>query len=148
MANKVGFFWKTFLQELKGRYQVQWFKSPDYEEEEFLLSRHFFAKSWDSTEEVLGQCSLGTAQSWDNTVLGQYSLGTVLGQRSLGTVQSWDSGLGTVLGHRSHRTVQSWDSGLGTVNLGQYSLGTVVLVQWSWDSGLGTVVLGQWSWDS
>ena len=37
--------------------------------------------------------------------------------------------------------------------LGQYSLGTVVLGQWSWDSGLetgslGTVVMGQWSWDS
>ena len=28
------------------------------------------------------------------------------------------------------------------------SLGTVVLGQWSWDSGLGTLVLGQWSWDS
>ena len=60
-------------------------------------------KSWDSTEEVLGHCSLGT-------VLEQCSLGTVLGQCSLGTV----------LGHSS----------LGTV-LGQYSLGTLVLGQWS-----------------
>ena len=69
---------------------------------------------------VLGQCqrSLGTAQSWDGTVLGQWP---------------WDSGPGTVvLGQ------WSWDSGLGTVVLGQ----------WSWDSGLGTVVLGHWSWDS
>ena len=68
-------------------------------------------KSWDSTEEVLGHCSLGT-------VLEQYGLGTVLGQCSLGTVQSWDS-LGpeqswydTVLGH------WSWVSSLGTVVLG------------------------------
>ena len=36
---------------------------------------------------------------------------------------------------------------LSTV-LGQCSPGTVVLGQWSWDSGLGTGVLGQWSWDS
>ena len=36
---------------------------------------------------------------------------------------------------------------LGTVQSGD-SLGTVVLGQWSWDSGLGTLVLGQWSWDS
>ena len=87
---------------------------------------------------VLGQYrrSLGTVQSWD-------SLGTVLGRCSLGTVQSWD-GPGTA---------RSWDSAV----LGQYSLGTVVFGQWSWDSGLGTVVLGQrslgqyilgqWSWD-
>ena len=34
-------------------------------------------KSWDSTKEVLGQCSLGT-------VLEQCSLGTVVGQCSLG----------------------------------------------------------------
>ena len=68
-------------------------------------------KSWDSTEEVLGHCSLGT-------VLEQYGLGTVLGQCSLGTVQSWDS-LGpeqswydTVLEH------WSWVSSLGTVVLG------------------------------
>ena len=90
-------------------------------------------KSWDSTEEALGHCSLGT-------VLEQYSLGTVLGQ-------SWESGLGTVvLGQ------WSWDSGLGTLVLGQWSwdsgLGTVVLGHWSWDSGLGTVVLGHWSWDN
>ena len=73
-------------------------------------------RSWDSAKEVLGQCSLGT-------VLGQCSPGTVLGQYSLETVQSWDgtvlgqwswdSGLGTVvLGQ------WSWDSGLGTVVLG------------------------------
>ena len=59
-------------------------------------------KSWDSTEEVLGQCSLGT-------VLEQCSLGTVLGRCSLGPEQSW-YGLGTI---------QSWDTGLGTVVLGQ-----------------------------
>ena len=44
--------------------------------------------------------------------------------------------------------VQSWDSAV----LGQYSLGTLILGQWSWewscDSGLGTVVLGHWSRDS
>ena len=74
-------------------------------------------KSWDSTEEVLGHCSLGT-------VLEQYSLGTVLGQ-------SWD---GAVLGHSWARAV-----------LVRHSLGTLVLGQESWDSGLGTVVLGQWS---
>ena len=46
-------------------------------------------------------------------------------------------GLGTVvLGQ------WSWDSGLGTRVLGQ-GLGTVVLGQWSWDKGLGTG-----SWDS
>ena len=108
-------------------------------------------KSWDSTEEVLGQCSLGT-------VLGQCSLGTVLGQWSLG--KSWD---GAVLGRCSLWTVQSWDSlrpeqswyGLGTVHswdgtvLGQCTPGTVqswdgaVLGHWSWDAGIGTVVLGQ-----
>ena len=49
---------------------------------------------------VLGQCqrSLGTEQSWDSTVLGQWS---------------WDSGLGTVVLGQG-----SWDSGLGTVVLG------------------------------
>ena len=58
-------------------------------------------KSWDSTEEVLGHCSLGT-------VMEQCSLGTVLGK------WSWDSGLGTVvLGQ------WSWDSGHGTVVVGQ-----------------------------
>ena len=72
-------------------------------------------ESWDSTEEVLGQCSLGTVQSWD-------SLGTVQSWDSLGPEQSW-YGLGTV---------QSWESGLGTVFLGQ----------WSWYNSLGTVVLG------
>ena len=72
-------------------------------------------KSWDNTEEILGQCSLGT-------VMEQFILGTVLGQYSLGTV----------LGQCSLRTVS-----------GQSSLGSVVLGQWSWDSGLGTVVLGQ-----
>ena len=69
-------------------------------------------KSWDSAKEVLGQCSLGTVlgQCSPGTVLDQSSLGTVLGQYSLETVQSWDgtvlgqwswdSGLGTVvLGH-------------------------------------------------
>ena len=58
-------------------------------------------ESWDSTEEVLGQSSLGTV------VLGQ-GLGTVvLGQGS------WDTSLGTLaLGH------WSWDTGLGTVVLG------------------------------
>ena len=82
-------------------------------------------RSWDSTEEVLGHCSLGT-------VLEQYSLGTVLGQCSLGTVLGRCS-LGTDLGQGSLGTTQSWDTGLGTLVLGQ----------WSWDSGLGTVVLGQ-----
>ena len=87
-------------------------------------------KSWDSTEEVLGHCSLGTVleQHGLGTVLGWGSRGTVLDQSSLGTTQSWDTGLGTVvLGQ------WSWDTGLGTVVLGQ----------WSWDSGLGTLVLGQ-----
>ena len=78
-------------------------------------------KSWDSTEEVLGHCSLGT-------VLEQQCLGTVLGQCSLGTVQSWGS-LGTV---------QSWDS-LGP----EQSWYETVLGHWSWDTSLGTVVLGQ-----
>ena len=82
-------------------------------------------KSWDSTEEVLGHCSLGT-------VLEQYSLGTVLGQCSLGTVWGRCS-LGTVLDQSSLGTTQSWDSGLGTLVLGQ----------WSWVSGLETLVLGQ-----
>ena len=77
-------------------------------------------KTWESTKEVLGQCSLGTD-------LGRCSLGAVLGQFSLGTVLG-QCGLGTVLGQSS----------LGTV-LGRYSLGTVVLGQWSWDSGPGTV---------
>ena len=56
-------------------------------------------KSWDSTEEVLGQCSLGTAleQCSLGTVLGQCSLGTVLGRCSLGTVLG-QSSRGTVLG--------------------------------------------------
>ena len=59
---------------------------------------------------VLGQYqrSLGTVQSWDSTkeVLGQCSLGTV-------PKKSWDSGLGTLaLGQ------WSWDSSLGTVALG------------------------------
>ena len=63
-------------------------------------------KSWDSTEEVLGQCSLGT-------VLEQCSLGTVLGQSRDGAVlgQSWARAV----------LVRSWDS---TV-LGRYGLGTV-----------------------
>ena len=40
------------------------------EREEFPLSQHLVAKSWDNTE-----------KSWDSTVLGQHSLGTVvLGQ--------------------------------------------------------------------
>ena len=108
-------------------------------------------KSCDSTEEVLGHCSLGTVleqcslgtvlgQSWDSAVLGQSRDGAVLGQScdSLGPEQSWYD---TVLGH------WSWDSSLGTVVLGQWSwdsgLGTVFLGQWSWDTGLGTVVLGQ-----
>ena len=96
-------------------------------------------KSWDSTDEVLRQCSLGT-------VLGQCSLLTVQSWDSLGTVHSWDS-LGPEQSWNGPGTVQSWD---GTV-LGQYSLGTVqswygaVLGHWSWDSGLGTVILGQWS---
>ena len=68
-------------------------------------------KSWDSTEKVLGHCSLGT-------VLEQYSLGTVLGQCSLGTVWGRCS-LGTVLDQSSLGTTQSWDTGLGTVVLGQ-----------------------------
>ena len=57
-------------------------------------------KSWDSAKEVLGQCSLGTVlgQCSPGTVLVQSSLGTVLGQYSLETVQSWD---GTVLGQWS-----------------------------------------------
>ena len=55
-------------------------------------------KSWDSTEE-----------SWDSTVLGQYSLGTV------------------VLGQ--------YQEALGQYRvLGRYSLGTVVLGRSSWDS--------------
>ena len=58
-------------------------------------------RSWDSTEEVLGHCSLGT-------VLEQYGLGTVLGQCSLRTVLGRCS-LGTVLGQGS----------LGTLVLGQ-----------------------------
>ena len=62
-------------------------------------------KSWDSIEEILGQCSLGT-------VLGRCSLGTVLGQRSLGTTQSWDTSLGTVILGQ-----WSWECGLGTVVL-------------------------------
>ena len=41
---------------------------------------------------------------------------------------------------------KSWDS-IEEV-LGHCSLGTVVMGQWSRDSGLGTLVLGQWSWDS
>ena len=68
-------------------------------------------KSWDSTEEVLGHCSLGT-------VFEKCSLGTVLGQCSLGTVLGRCS-LGTVLGQSSLGTTQSWDTGLGTVVLGQ-----------------------------
>ena len=70
-------------------------------------------------------------------------LSTVLGQcqRSPGTVLDQNSLETVVLGQ------WSWDSGLGTVVLGQWSwdsgLGTVVLGQ-----GLGTRVLGQWSWDS
>ena len=68
-------------------------------------------KSWDSTEEVLGHCSLGT-------VMEQYSLGTVLGQCSLGKVWGRFS-LGTVLDQSSLGTTQSWDTGLGTVVLGQ-----------------------------
>ena len=84
-------------------------------------------KSWDSTEEVLGQCSLGT----------------VLEQCSLGTVQSWD---GAVMGQSWTRAVlvRSWDSAV----LGQWGLKTVhswdgaVLGHWSWDSDPGTVVLG------
>ena len=56
-------------------------------------------KSWDSTEEVLGHCSLGTVlgQCSLGTVWGRCSLGTVLDQSSLGTTQSWDTGLGTVV---------------------------------------------------
>ena len=56
-------------------------------------------KSWDSTEEVLGHCSLGTVleQCSLGIVLGQCSLGTVLGRCSLGTVLG-QSSLGTVLG--------------------------------------------------
>ena len=56
-------------------------------------------RSWDSTEEVLGHCSLGTVlgQCSLGTVLGRCSLGTVLDQSSLGTKQSWDTGLGTVV---------------------------------------------------
>ena len=38
-------------------------------------------RSWDSTEEVLGHCSLGT-------VLEQFGLGTVQSWDSLGTLQS------------------------------------------------------------
>ena len=68
-------------------------------------------KSWDSTEEVLGHCSLGT-------VLEQYSLGTVSGQCSLGTVLGRCS-LGTVLDQSSLGTTHSWDTGLGIVVLGQ-----------------------------
>ena len=57
-------------------------------------------RSWDSAKEVLGQCSLGTVLGQCNPgiVLDQSSLGTVLGQYSLETVQSWD---GTVLGQWS-----------------------------------------------
>ena len=46
-------------------------------------------KSWDSTEEALGQCSLGTVleQYSHGTVLRQCSLETVLGHAVLG--QSW-----------------------------------------------------------
>ena len=69
-------------------------------------------KSWDIA--VWGQ-------SWSNTVLGQSWDRAVLGQ-------SWDS---AVLG-------QSWSRAVLVRN----SLGTLVLGQWSWDSGLGTVVLG------
>ena len=67
--------------------------------------------AWDSTEEVLGHCFLGT-------VLDQCSLGTVLGQCSLGTVQSWDI-LGPEQSWYGLGTIQSWDTGLGTVVLGQ-----------------------------
>ena len=108
------------------------------QEVEILLSRHLVAKSWDSTEEVLGQYGLGTVvlgRSWDSAVLGQSWDSAVLGR-------SWDS---AVLGQYSRGTVQSWDSDLGRVVMGQYSLVTVVLGQWSWDSGLGTMVLGQYS---
>ena len=57
-------------------------------------------KSWDSAKEVLGQCTLGTVlgQCSPGIVLDQSSLGTVLGQYSLEKVQSWD---GTVLGQWS-----------------------------------------------
>ena len=68
-------------------------------------------KSWDSTEEVLGHCSLGT-------VLKQCSLGTVQSWDSLGTVQSWYS-LGPEQSWYGLGTLQSWDTGLGTVVLGQ-----------------------------
>ena len=99
--------------KLKWWYTVQWFKSPDREEEEILRSRHLVT-------------SLGTVpkKSWDSAVWGRSWSSAVLGQ-------SWD---GAVLGQSWARAVlvRSWDTGLGTVVLGQ----------WSWDSGLGTVVLG------
>ena len=95
-------------------------------EEEVLLSRHLVAKSWDSTEEVLGRYGLGTV------VLGQCSLGTALGRCNLGTVRSWDS---AVLAQ------WSWDSAV----LGQWSWDSTVLGQWSWYSSLETVVMGQYS---
>ena len=82
-------------------------KSPHYEEEEILLSRHLVTslgtvpkKSWDIA--VWGR-------SWSSTVMGQSGDSAVLGQSwdSLGTVKSWDS-LGpeqswydTILGHWS-----------------------------------------------
>ena len=68
-------------------------------------------KSWDSTEEVLVHCSLGT-------VLEQCNLGTVQSWDRLGTVQSWDS-LGPEQSWYGLGTIQSWDTGLGTVVLGQ-----------------------------
>ena len=68
-------------------------------------------KSWDSTKEVLGQCSL-------MTVLEQRSLGTVQSWDSLGTVHSWDS-LGPEQSWYGLGTIQSWDTDLGTVVLGQ-----------------------------
>ena len=99
-------FLEFFLLELKCGYQVQWFKSPDNEREEFPLSQHLVEMSWNSTEE-----------SWDSTVLGQYSLGTV------------------VLGQ--------YQEALGQYRaLGQYGLGTVVLGQSSSYSSLGTVPRG------
>ena len=100
-------------------------------------------KSWDSTEEVLGQSwavqscnSLETVQSWE-------SLGPEQSWYGLGTVQSWD---GTVLGQCSSAVLGQCS--LGTVRSWNTGLGTVVLGQWSWDSALGTVVLGHWFWDS
>ena len=121
-GHKIGFLGTFFSLDLKWWYMVQCFKSPHNEDEEVLLSRHLMAKSWDGTEEVLGQCSLGTVlgrcilgtvpkKFWDSAVLGQFWDGAVLGQCSLGTVPKmfWDS---AVLG-------QSWDGAL----LGQCSLG-------------------------